>query len=125
MHAFRLAAAATLLTLAAPAFAHPKLLAANPASGGSASNVTQALLTFSEGLMAPLSGMDLTMTAMPGMANHQPMKVGGFKTSVGGDGKTLVAAFPRALPAGTYKLDWHVVSVDTHRVAGTLTFTVR
>jgi len=125
MHAFRLAAAAALMTMASPAFAHPKLLSATPAAGGSASHVTQASLTFSEGLMAPLSGMDLTMTAMPGMANHQPMKIAGFKTSVGGDGKTLVAAFPRALPAGTYKLNWHVVSVDTHRVTGTLSFTVR
>lgn len=125
MHAFRIAAAIALLSAAAPALAHPKLLAANPAAGAKASNVTQASLTFSEGLMAPLSGMDLVMTGMPGMANHDPMKVGGFKTSVSSDGKTLVAAFPRALPAGTYKLDWHVVSVDTHRVAGTLTFTVR
>ena len=75
--------------------------------------------------MAPVSGIDLAMTGMPGMANHAPMKIAGFKTSVAADGKTLVAVFPRPLPAGTYKLDWHAVSTDTHRITGTLAFTVR
>jgi methionine-rich copper-binding protein CopC len=82
-------------------------------------------LTFSERLMPQLSGIDLAMTGMPGMANHAPMKIGGVQTTVGEDGKTLIAALPRPLAAGTYKLDWHVVSVDTHRIAGSLTFTVR
>jgi methionine-rich copper-binding protein CopC len=53
------------------------------------------------------------------------MNVTGFKTSVSGDGKTLVAALPRPLPAGTYDANWHVVSTDTHRVEGHLTFTVK
>jgi methionine-rich copper-binding protein CopC len=125
MHAIRLAATIAAVVVAAPAMAHPKLLASTPAPRATVSNVTQARLTFSETLMAPLSGIDLSMTGMPGMANHAPMKIAGLQASVAQDGKTLVAAFPRALPAGTYRLDWHAVASDTHRVTGSLTFTVR
>jgi methionine-rich copper-binding protein CopC len=89
------------------------------------SNVRQVTLTFSERLLPNLSGFDLTMTGMPGMANHKPMKVTGFKITIGADGKTLVATLPRALPAGTYRIDWHAVSADTHRITGNVTFTVR
>jgi methionine-rich copper-binding protein CopC len=125
MHAIRLAVAIAAVAIATPAIAHPKLLASTPAPQATVSNVTQASLTFSETLMAPLSGIDLSMTGMPGMANHTPMKIAGFQTSVAEDGKTLVATFPRALPAGTYQLNWHAVASDTHRVTGSLTFTVR
>jgi len=119
------AIAAALALLAAPALAHPKLVSSTPAAQATITNATQVSLTFSEPLVAPVSGIDLVMTGMPGMASHAPMKITGFKTSVAPDGKTLVAAFPRPLPAGAYKLDWHVVSTDTHRITGTLGFTVR
>lgn len=119
------AIAAALITIAAPAIAHPKLISSTPAAQATVTNATQVSLTFSETLMAPVSGIDLAMTGMPGMANHAPMKMAGFKTSVAADGKTLVAVFPRPLPAGTYKLDWHAVSTDTHKITGTLAFTVR
>lgn len=119
------ALAATLAILSAPALAHPKLVSTTPAAGATVANATRLSLTFSEPLMAPVSGMDLVMTGMPGMAKHGPMKIAGFNTAVAADGKTLVATFPRALPAGTYRLDWHAVSTDTHRITGNLTFTVR
>ncbi len=119
------AIAAALVTITAPAIAHPKLISSTPAAQATVTNATQVSLTFSETLMAPVSGIDLAMTGMPGMANHAPMKMAGFKTSVAADGKTLVAVFPRPLRAGTYKLDWHAVSTDTHRIIGTLAFTVR
>lgn len=116
---------AGLAMIASPAFAHPKLLASTPAAKGTATNVTQISLTFSEALMAPVSGVDVLMTGMPGMAGHAPMKISGFKTSLAQDGKTLVATFSRPLAAGTYQADWHVVSTDTHKLAGTFSFTVR
>ena len=119
------AIAAALVTITAPAIAHPKLISSTPAAQATVTNATQVSLTFSETLMAPVSGIDLAMTGMPGMANHAPMKIAGFKTSVAADGKTLVAVFPRPLTAGTYKLAWHAVSTDTHRITGTLAFTVR
>ncbi len=125
MHPIRLAAAIVAITVATPAMAHPKLVASTPASQATVSNVSQANLIFSETLIAPLSGIDLTMTGMPGMTSHAPMKIAGFQTMVAPDGKTLVAAFPRILPAGTYRLDWHTGASDAHRVTGSLTFTVR
>ena len=125
VHVIGAAIAAALATISAPAIAHPKLISSTPAAQATVTNATQVSLTFSETLMAPVSGIDLAMTGMPGMANHAPMKIAGFKTSVAADGKTLVAVFPRPLPAGTYKLDWHAVSTDTHRITGTLAFTVR
>lgn len=120
-----LAATAATLAIATPALAHPKLLSATPAAGSTVSGPTQITLAFSETLMPQMSGLDLVMTGMPGMARHAPMKVAGFKTSVSQDGKTLVGALPRPLPAGTYDAHWHVVSADTHRIEGHLAFTVR
>ncbi|PKB25358.1 hypothetical protein B0I00_0554 [Novosphingobium kunmingense] len=116
--------AALSIGVSAPALAHPKLVSSSPAASATVAATNRLTLTFSERLMQ-LSGIDLAMTGMPGMANHAPMKIGGVRTTVGRDGKTLIAALPRRLAAGTYKLDWHVVSVDTHRIAGSLTFTVR
>lgn len=113
------------LAVATPASAHPKLVSATPAAGATVAGPTQIALTFSETLMPQMSGLDLAMTGMPGMASHAPMKMAGLKTSVSQDGKSLVAAFPRPLPAGTYDAHWHVVSTDTHRIEGHLTFTVR
>lgn len=120
-----LAATVASLAIASPALAHPKLVSATPAAGSTVSGPTQIALAFSETLMPQMSGLDLVMTGMPGMARHAPMKVAGFKTSVSQDGKTLVAALPRPLPAGSYDAHWHVVSTDTHRIEGHLTFTVR
>jgi methionine-rich copper-binding protein CopC len=128
MHPVRtlmLALAAGGLAVATPAFAHPRLLSATPAAGSTVAGPTQIVLAFSETLMPQMSGLDLAMTGMPGMANHAPMKVTGFKTSVSQDGKSVVVALPKPLPAGTYDAHWHVVSTDTHRVEGHLTFTVR
>ena len=41
-----------------------------------------------------------------------------------GDAKRLVVPL-KALPAGSYKVDWHVTSVDTHKTEGTFVFTVK
>ena len=80
---------------------------------------TRIQLVFSEALVAQFSGLDLTMTEMPGM-KMGPMKMNGVKATVGADGKTLVATLAKPLPVGTYKVDYHVVSADTHRIQGQL-----
>jgi methionine-rich copper-binding protein CopC len=116
-------AVSALFLAAAPAAAHPRLVSASPAANASVAQPTRIVLTFSETLVAPLSGIELTMTGMPGMANHQPMPIRGFSTEV--EGRTLTATLPRALPAGTYQLKWHVVAADQHRIENTYSFTVR
>lgn len=114
-----------LAALPSMAMAHPKLLSSTPAAGANVAKPTKLTLTFSEKLLAPLSGIDLTMTGMPGMANHAPMPIKGFKTAVEGDGKTMTITLPRALPAGNYDVDWHLVGADQHKVAGKYSFSVK
>lgn len=120
-----LAACVAVAGFATPALAHPKIVSATPAEGSANAKVSQVSITFSEPLVAAMSGVDVVMTGMPGMDHHEPMKMTGVKTSVAADKVTLVAQLPRALPAGTYEANWHVVSTDTHRVAGKLTFSVK
>jgi copper resistance protein C len=124
VHPLAIAAMAGSFAFAAPAIAHPKLLSSTPAANASVPGPSDVTLTFSEKLMPRLSGMDIVMTGMPGMPNHR-MKVTGFRTAISGDGKTLVAKLPRPLAAGAYQIAWHAVSADTHRIEGTVTFTVR
>jgi copper resistance protein C len=111
------------VVLATPALAHPKLVSSQPAAQAAVGATNRVALTFSEQLMPQMSGMEVTMTGMPGMPNHT-MKMTGFRTTVEG-GKTLVATFARPLMAGTYRVQWHAVSADTHRIQGTIDFTVR
>lgn len=108
----------------APVMAHPKLLGANPAANAVVAGPGRVELRFSERLMTRLSGADLLMTGMPGMRDHAPMKVAST-TSVGRDGKTLILVPKARLQAGTYRVDWRVVSADTHRITGTHAFSVR
>lgn len=39
--------------------------------------------------------------------------------------QTLLRVSLKPLPPGSYKVDWHVVSVDTHPTEGNFTFTVK
>lgn len=119
---FLIVAAATAF-VASPALAHPKLVAATPGSNATVAPTAKVQLTFSEKLLPKFSGADVTMTGMPGMASHPPMKIAATVT-VAADGKTMVVAFPKPLGKGTYRLDWHVVSSDTHRVKGGYAFKV-
>lgn len=117
---------AAAIAVAAPSVvaAHPKLVSATPAANASAKAVSRVVLKFSERLTPKLSGATLTMTGMPGMANHPDMKMTGVSAAVGSDGTTIVLTSARPLPAGTYRVDWHVVGADTHRITGTHSFKV-
>lgn len=121
--AFLLAPALTMIALPGASLAHTKLLSSFPAASTTVAKPTKLTLTFSEALVGQLSGIELVMTSMPGMANHAPMPIKGFKTAA--DGKVLTVTLPRALPAGTYDLQWHAVASDQHRVEGKFTFSVR
>ena len=112
------AAAFALAAAAGEASAHAHLLAANPAANATVPAPKQLTLQFSEKLRPKFSGLTLTMPQMSDM--KAPVKV-----SVGKDGKTLVATPAEALSAGVYKVEWHAVTADTHRVQGAYTFTVR
>jgi len=118
-------AAAALVLVAVPslALAHPELLGSSPAADATVAKAGSISLTFSEDLVEPLSGIDLVMTAMPGMADHKPMPIRGITAST--KGKVLTVALPRPLPSGSYRLTWHAAAADRHRVEGSYAFTVR
>lgn len=110
--------------LALPAAAHPKLVEAAPADGATVAPPAKVTLTFNEKLMPRFTGADLVMTGMPAMPAHKPAKVAAAST-VGGDGKTLVVTPAKPLAAGSYRVDWHAVAADTHRIKGAVAFTAR
>ena len=75
------------------------------------------------GTAMPGTAMDPAMTAMPGMA-MAPAKVA-TAVATGTNGQTLVVTPTRPLTRGSYRVDWRVVSVDTHAVKGSITFEVK
>lgn len=121
--AFIAIAAVAASLLPAGAMAHPRLLSSSPAANASVAKPVSITLGFSETLIAPLSGIELTMTGMPGMAKHGAVPIKGFTTKV--EGKVLTVKLARPLAAGTYALKWHAVAADQHRIEGGFNFTVR
>lgn len=116
-----LIAATALVAFAGAANAHPKLLSASQAANATVAKPAQIKLQFSEKLMPAFSKADLTMAAMPGMA---AMKMPST-AALAADGRTLVVTPKGRLAAGRYTVDWHIVSTDTHKVAGNYAFTVK
>lgn len=119
------AIALSIAILPGTALAHSKLLSSSPAANATVAKPTKLTLTFSEKFLGPLSGIDLVMTGMPGMSDHAPMPIKGFKTVVVPDGKTMIVTLPRALPAGSYDLKWHIVGADQHKMEGGYSFKVK
>ena len=121
MHLKPILTAVALLSIAGTATAHPKLLSVTPAANAAVVAPAHIDLRFSEKLMPAFSKVELTMAAMPGMG---AMKMASA-TAVAADGKTLVVTPKARLVRGRYIIDWHVVSTDTHKVAGRTAFAVR
>jgi hypothetical protein len=108
---------AALLLSPLPASAHAHLDHASPAAG---STVTQApkdvTIWFTEALESKFSGIDVRDAQGASVA-------GGVATLDSGNTAELRVPL-KALPPGTYKVIWHVMSVDTHRTQGDFSFTV-
>lgn len=121
----RILMVAVALAMPAVAAAQPQLVASTPAKDATVAPPKTISLSFSEAIETGVSGFTLVMTGMPGMADHPPMPIRGFTIKVGTDGKTLVAALPRALPVGSYELRWSVVGADTRSIEGVVAFRVR
>jgi len=114
------------LALPAPALAHVHVVSSTPAAAATVSNVRSVTITFNETFIPALSGLEVVMTGMPGMDGHHPaMKIAGVKVTPSADSKSMVATVPRPLAAGVYNVNWHAVGDDTHRMTGTVRFTVR
>ncbi len=114
---FRVATIALLaLALALPGSvrAHSGLARSSPPAGSTVSPAPkEVVLSFSEKLESNFSTIEVRNAK--GAAVHEG------STSVE---HTQMRVVLKALPPGTYKVIWRVLSVDTHRSQGTFTFRV-
>ena len=108
----------TMGALATSADAHPKLKSVSPAADVSSKVAPKEIkLNFSEGVIAKFSGLELKDEAGKTITTGVPV-------SDPGDRKQLVVPLTAPLTAGRYKVTWHAVSEDTHRVKGEYSFQV-
>jgi methionine-rich copper-binding protein CopC len=104
-----------MLLTAAPAstaWAHAKLKSSDPAANASVKSPSLIRLVFSETLEPAFSGAELSDAAGKTMP---------VSRSVGGATITLM---PLGLRPGAYKVSWHSVGHDTHRISGSFGFKV-
>jgi methionine-rich copper-binding protein CopC len=100
------------------AYAHPEFQSADPTPGAATTtSPKQIRITFNENVIPKMSGVEVkdqtgriisTGTAATDPANK----------------KLLVVPVNEQLPPGDYKVEWHAVSDDTHRVKGSFSFSV-
>ncbi|SRR6266702_7114741 len=109
-----------LALAATEAMAHPKLTSSAPPADRierAAPTTKEIRLNFSEGVIAKFSGLELRDESGKSIATGTPAV--DLK-----DKKQLVVPLDAPLPAGKYRVIWHAVSEDTHRVKGEYTFTI-
>ena len=114
-----LTAFAAALLAATAAGAHPKPRAATPLPDAELTAGPPLIsITFSEGLVAAFSGLELDDAAGKAQALG-PLVIGGA------DKKTMSAPVKAHLAPGTYTVNWHAVGDDTHHVTGHYSFQVK
>ncbi|TCT06998.1 CopC domain-containing protein YobA [Paralcaligenes ureilyticus] len=105
--------------VAQPALAHAHLEAQIPAAGSTINAVPKAIeLKFSEGVEPKFSGIVLAG------AKHAPVQLGA-PTVDSKDDTRLIIPVGGLMPAGSYQVSWHAVSVDGHKTKGEYTFNVK
>lgn len=96
--------------------AHARLDHASPAVGSTVERAPASLsLFFTEPVEAAFSGATVHNAA------GQRVDAG---RAVARGNKTELQVPLKPLPPGTYKVEWHVLSVDTHKSQGSFSFTV-
>jgi copper resistance protein C len=91
----------------------PELQSAEPAAGADmTTSPTQIRITFNESVIPKFSGVE--------PKDHTGMMVATDPTNK----KQLVVPVQEPLPPGDYKVEWHALSDDTHRVTGRYSFSV-
>lgn len=106
-----------LVAFGGQAFAHAQLKRAEPAVGGTVASPPKTVaLTFTEGVEPGFCSVSLVGP------DDRPVETGKPHLAPA-DGNTLVVDLP-ALAPGRYRVDWHAVSVDSHKTRGSFTFVV-
>jgi copper resistance protein C len=102
------------LSLNGGAHAHAMLSSASPPVGGSVGAAPrQVTLTFTQGLEPSFSSVQVT--------DSKGARVDTGKAQVSG---STMSVGLKALSPGTYRVNWHVLSVDTHKTQGSFSFRV-
>ncbi len=107
-------AIAVSLLLAVPAFAHPKLKAADPAVDSTGPAPSTLSLSFSEKLTPGAATVTLS-----------PAPAGGVSIADGADGQSLIVTPKAKLATGSYKVDWAVTAANGHQSTGSYQITVK
>jgi len=114
-------AALTTLTaslLSGAAYAHPEFQSADPAPGAATTtSPKQIRITFNENVIPKMSGVEVKDQTGKIIATGKAMSDPANK-------KLLVVPVSEQLSPGDYKVEWHAVSDDTHRVKGSFSFSV-
>jgi methionine-rich copper-binding protein CopC len=104
------------LLAASSVWAHAHLKSQTPAADSTVSAPAQLRLEFSEGVEAAFTKVTITKDGAT-----VPVK---SLATEGSDKKILIVTPAEPLSAGTYKVEWHAVSVDTHKSEGAYGFKV-
>lgn len=107
------------LVVSQAALAHAHLKTQYPAAKAVMDASPQALtLTFGEDIEPAFSGVDILD------AQQQPMPVAKAQRN-GRQHNQLIVPLSQPLPAGSYQVNWHVLSVDGHKTQGNYSFSVK
>jgi methionine-rich copper-binding protein CopC len=108
-----------VLSFAGSAQAHTHLKKSFPAAGATLANApTEIRLQFHEAIEASVSHVSVETNAGQAVA-------AGAAASDPSDKTALVMRLAEPLKPGAYKVNWRVISADTHKVKGSFTFQVR
>ncbi|MCF4994712.1 copper homeostasis periplasmic binding protein CopC [Pseudomonas syringae] len=114
----KLLTAGTLLAslmVTSQAFAHAHLKSQTPAADSTVTAPAELRLMFSEGVEASFTKVTLT---------REGASIAVKALTTEDDKKTLIVIPAAPLTAGEYKVQWHAVSVDTHKSEGAYQFKV-
>ncbi|WP_313686334.1 copper homeostasis periplasmic binding protein CopC [Pantoea sp.] len=111
--------ASSTLAFSQFALAHAHLKTPVPADKSTVETSPQALtLTFTEDVEPAFSGVEIR--------NAQNQVVPADKATLNDkQHDQLIVPLSQPLPAGSYQVSWHVLSVDGHKTKGSYTFSVK
>lgn len=98
------------------AFAHAHLKSQSPAADSSVPASKDLRLNFSEGVEAKLTQVTVT-------DDGKPVAIKSIETDAS-DKKLLIVTPEQPLAPGAYNVEWHAVSVDTHKSDGHYSFKI-
>ncbi|MGO3928128.1 copper homeostasis periplasmic binding protein CopC [Rhodopseudomonas pseudopalustris] len=99
------------------AYAHPELQSTEPAAGKASAPPKEIRILFNENIIPRFCGIELKGQAGKAIAT-------GKATADPSNKKLMIVPLKDQLSPGDYKVEWHAVSDDTHKVKGSYSFSV-